>query len=151
MRAASERGGAEVSAVDIDAADLSDYLAGQRQLEIAHVFECSWFDLSGPCVELPEREPMPPFIPQGRVYFVQAVRAPKRIKVGFSSNVDVRFASLRSACPYNIRMLGHIRGTRVTEAALHEFLRPYRTHGEWFENRRDVRVVLARLLLSGAR
>lgn len=70
----------------------------------------------------------------GHVYFVQAVGGGP-IKIGFSTDVDQRAASLCTASPVPIRLIGTIGDKSLMladERALHVKFEALRIKGEWF-------------------
>jgi len=68
---------------------------------------------------------------EDHVYFVQA-ESLGRIKIGTSSNVAVRFGTLRTSSPDKLNLLGVIPGDCTVERALHKRFADERLHGEWF-------------------
>lgn len=67
------------------------------------------------------------------IYFVGSVET-KCIKIGHSSNVDARIASLRTANPYPLLIVAAIRGGWRAESAVHARFRRLKMSGgqEWF-------------------
>lgn len=65
------------------------------------------------------------------VYFVQGV-ATRLIKVGHSSDVGVRFQSLRAGSPDVLVLLGILPGAAPEEAAIHARFGHMCKHFEWF-------------------
>lgn len=59
------------------------------------------------------------------------------VKIGITSNVPARFATLQTACPYPL-VLVHVftapdlECARKTERAFHEVQKKHRSYGEWF-------------------
>lgn len=66
------------------------------------------------------------------LYFIQAGAVGRPIKVGITKNLPYRLSHLQAASPDPIEVLFTCDGGRVKELAIHEQLREYRTHGEWF-------------------
>ena len=70
------------------------------------------------------------------------------VKVGFSRGVEWRVAGIQTGCPFKLKVLGVIRAPQQFERALHRYLRPWRSQGEWFHATPEVREVVA-LATSG--
>lgn len=69
--------------------------------------------------------------PTASVYFVQQ-GASGPIKIGKAANVAARIASLQTANPYPLTLLGTAAGGIERERELHERFAADRLHGEWF-------------------
>lgn len=80
------------------------------------------------------------------VYFVQ-LGGSGLIKIGFSTNLNLRFRQLASGHP-NLRLLGSVPGTRLDEAKWHRQWAAQRTAGEWFKPSRQLREAIAAATLS---
>jgi hypothetical protein len=65
------------------------------------------------------------------VYFIECP-ANGLIKIGVSRNVESRLATLSTASPVELRLLGVIDGCRADEDKLHQRFAADRHHGEWF-------------------
>jgi hypothetical protein len=63
------------------------------------------------------------------VYFVECQQL---IKVGSATDVRDRVSCLQVGCPYELTLLGTIRGGHRAESALHGALNGFRFRGEWF-------------------
>jgi hypothetical protein len=71
-------------------------------------------------------------VPEPIVYFVRA-GADGPIKIGFTSrDVAERISGLQTGCPWPIKLIGTISGSRADEGRLHEIFAAYRGDGEWF-------------------
>jgi hypothetical protein len=70
---------------------------------------------------------------------VYLVEGAGRLKIGVTTNVRSRMTSLRGSSPVPLDLLAHINGGRTLEAHLHERFRAHRLHGEWFEDRPEIR------------
>jgi hypothetical protein len=81
----------------------------------------------------------------GKVYFVAA---PGRIKIGFTTQPEVRLAHLQAVDMERLDVIGTVNGSRSDETALHTKLESYRLRGEWFSDNEEVRAVIS-LFLSG--
>ena len=73
------------------------------------------------------------------IYFVRAGEAGP-IKIGFSARGDIatRISELQGACPWPLRLIGTVTGTKPVERHLHQLLAEYRMCGEWFAPERAV-------------
>jgi hypothetical protein len=67
---------------------------------------------------------------EGFVYFIENQES-SLIKIGFSTDVDGRLKTLRTAAP-NLRLIGFIPGTVATESWLHRKFATSRVDREWF-------------------
>lgn len=67
------------------------------------------------------------------VYILRAVGV-GRIKVGFTDDIVRRAAEIQAMCPVDIEVVEVLDGAGFAqEAWLHQMLRDYWCHGEWFE------------------
>jgi DNA-binding transcriptional regulator YdaS (Cro superfamily) len=66
------------------------------------------------------------------LYFLQAgMDGP--IKIGGTKlAIEKRLSAIQNGCPYKIRILLTVEGTRTQERALHRAFENDRSHGEWF-------------------
>lgn len=71
------------------------------------------------------------------------------IKIGYTANIDKRFAALRGSNTKPLTLIGCVDGTRRHELALHELLAEHRGPGEWFRDCPDVREVVRIALSEG--
>lgn len=69
---------------------------------------------------------------KSRVYFIEAV-GKSRIKIGTTANIPLRLATLATASPFPLRLIGSIRGCREVERHWHFEFEDIRHRGEWFE------------------
>ena len=69
--------------------------------------------------------------PRG-VYFIRSVANESLIKIGYSSNVIIRFMHLHSSSPLTLELIGWVEGDRLTEREWHKRFKHLRSHGEWF-------------------
>lgn len=81
------------------------------------------------------------------VYFVECAG---RIKIGFSNDVAARLRQLSTGAPGKLNLIATIEGPHRLERAIHRHLKAHRVKGEWFEDRPEVRTVIAELVASGA-
>lgn len=66
------------------------------------------------------------------VYFIQGEGADALVKIGYSRDVDQRFAELQKYCPVKLTLLVAVRGDLFLEKWFHERFSAHRAHGEWF-------------------
>lgn len=78
-----------------------------------------------------------------RVYFIALHEV---IKVGVTGDVADRVSALQVGCPYELELLGSIKGDPRAEAALHAALCIYRVRGEWFMAPKEMRAAIRGLL-----
>lgn len=82
------------------------------------------------------------------VYFIGMETAPY-VKVGWARIVDVRLATLQTANPERLILLGSIPGNLQDEARLHVALAQHRSQGEWFRKGPWLDQVLEALSVAG--
>lgn len=85
----------------------------------------------------------------GFVYFIQAGKNGP-IKIGWTTSLEERIDALQTGCPFRLRVLAAIEGTKQDEAAYHRQFAEHRMRGEWFKNCEAIRD-LARSRLSSLR
>lgn len=57
-----------------------------------------------------------------------------RFKIGYTSgSVDDRASVIQAYSPFPLRIVGEMPGTMQLERYLHNWLRSFRRHGEWFD------------------
>ena len=78
-----------------------------------------------------------------RVYFIALHEV---IKIGVAGDVADRVSALQVGCPYELKLLGSIKGGPRAETALHAALGIYRVRGEWFMAPKEVRAAIRGLL-----
>jgi len=66
------------------------------------------------------------------VYFIRS--DDNRMKIGFTRNLQLRMATLRSVSPRKLELVGFVRGTAKDEKYLHGIFCRLRAVGEWFWN-----------------
>lgn len=71
-----------------------------------------------------------------RVYFIQGGDF---IKIGFSTNPMARLRGLRTACPFDLKLLADIPGSKDDELQIHRMFADLHVRGEWFRN--DARIL----------
>lgn len=60
------------------------------------------------------------------------------IKIGFSTDVDQRMESLKTASPFPLQLILSLPGTMQDERNLHRLFDSCRGHGEWFTPHPDL-------------
>lgn len=73
----------------------------------------------------------------GYVYFIQAQRSETEltenwVKIGYSVHPGWRVAELQTGCPYPIRLIQAIPGTKKHEERMHRYFSEHKVHGEWY-------------------
>lgn len=76
------------------------------------------------------------------VYFITAGPC---IKIGISTNLRSRFASLQTSSMDELRLLGTVPGGIEREREIHRSLEKYRRRGEWFLDCLEVREAIIKL------
>lgn len=67
------------------------------------------------------------------IYFVLG-QTTRRVKIGYTSrNVRDRLCDLQTGSPDRLILLGVIHAPFYFEAELHHALRPFHSHGEWYD------------------
>lgn len=90
-----------------------------------------------PCVWWLARDPAAVGTPRSWVYFVRAgMDGP--FKIGRSTNVPDRVATLQTANHASLRLVAQLPGGVEVERLLHRRFAPCRLHGEWFEASADL-------------
>ena len=79
---------------------------------------------------------------KGTVYFVECI-ASKRVKVGYTGNMENRMSALKTHSPQGIRVLRTVPGGVSRERDFHERFAAQRERGEWFRNEGALAVFLA--------
>lgn len=67
--------------------------------------------------------------------FIYFLRCGKRIKIGFSNNVQNRVTGLMTAAPDPVEFLCARSGSLSDERRLHQIYAEYRSNGEWYVNK----------------
>lgn len=68
---------------------------------------------------------------ESKIYFIRnGIDGP--IKIGRSSRPNKRFTTLQTANPYQLYLLGIIKGDESVEKYLHDKFQQYRIRGEWY-------------------
>lgn len=66
------------------------------------------------------------------VYVIGAPHA-GTVKIGRTTNIRSRLASIQTGCPTKVDVLWQTDGGSTLERSLHFEFRHFRTHGEWFD------------------
>jgi Meiotically up-regulated gene 113 len=77
----------------------------------------------------------------GFIYFIATENA-EVVKIGFSVRPAMRLWGLRTASPFQLRLIGFLPGTHRTERMFHRRFAEDRMHGEWFRNSDSVRAFI---------
>lgn len=68
----------------------------------------------------------------GKVYFVLCVEA-NAVKIGFTHGlVEKRLSSIQTGCPYELKLVAAIKGTRLLESQFHKRYANLNIGFEWF-------------------
>ena len=67
---------------------------------------------------------------QEEIYFIRAGNG--LIKIGITNNIKYRLDALRTMSPVELTLLGTWSGNQKLETKIHQYLKKYRQHGEWF-------------------
>jgi len=72
-----------------------------------------------------------------KTHYCYIVEAGPFVKIGYTMNIDKRFESLQTACPYEVSMVCLFPYTteelaREMELDLHRKFKKFRVRGEWF-------------------
>jgi len=78
--------------------------------------------------------------------FVYAIGDYRRVKIGWSTDPFKRLVAIRTSCPFEVRLLGLLRGTQKQEREAQKLLIEWRIDREWFENRGAVRIFVELLV-----
>ncbi len=63
----------------------------------------------------------------------------KYCKIGYSKNPVLRLKEVQVGCPVELMIAGIIEGDKHSEKDIHDVFGRYRTHGEWFQLRGDLK------------
>jgi hypothetical protein len=80
------------------------------------------------------------------VYFISS---PDKIKVGYSTQFELRLTQLRRDSFDDLEVLGTIEAGRNIEAAIHARLLPHKIKGEWYKKNEDVQSLIRAILDDG--
>ena len=81
---------------------------------------------------------MNPSQERGWVYLMSAPEA-KRLKIGFSSDPEVRLREVRTSSSSPVLLVAQKSGTPADERALHTRFRKFWHYGEWFDDVPEIR------------
>jgi hypothetical protein len=82
-----------------------------------------------------------------RMYFIAGAGL---IKIGISTNVQSRFRAIKNSSPVPVELVAVTRGSTFCEGQAHRKFAHLRRHGEWFEDRQEIRDFIARRLANPA-
>ena len=68
----------------------------------------------------------------GKIYVI-GQQGSGLVKIGRTTNLTHRLASIQTACPTKVEVLWHAEGGSALERGLHLEFRALRTYGEWFD------------------
>lgn len=71
------------------------------------------------------------------VYFIGNLEY-KFCKIGYSANPSVRLSDIQTGCPFEIEVIGIIKGNRKDELRHQQFFRSCQSWGEWFHIKGDL-------------
>lgn len=74
-----------------------------------------------------------------RLGFVYVCKLADHVKIGFSTDVESRIASLQTSAPTPIHLLITFPSTQVIERELHKRFAAQRTKGEWFRHEGEIK------------
>jgi hypothetical protein len=83
------------------------------------------------------------------IYFIEA-EGLRRIKIGQTDELQVRFRDLSCSSPVPLTVLLVLQAGGVTEAQLHRKFHADRVHGEWFNASDDLRDYIAAHIIDMA-
>jgi hypothetical protein len=74
---------------------------------------------------------------EGQIYFIQG-EATKNIKIGFSDDPKIRLKGHQTGSGEKLILLKTVKGCKADETEIHNKLRHFRIHGEWFKPEREL-------------
>lgn len=81
----------------------------------------------------PAPPPVPKEVQRGFVYVIQAVGT-GMVKIGYTTDVAKRLASLQTGSAHELVLVDQWGGTEAKERELHERFAEHRIRGEWFND-----------------
>ncbi len=85
-----------------------------------------------------------------RITYLIEARSCALLKVGKALDLDTRFRALCGQSPVDVRLLGAIPDRIFGELQIHDALKAYRHHGEWFRLTPAVRAFVGVLIQTAA-
>src|SRR5258708_6780159 len=83
----------------------------------------------------------------GSIYFIQVCNLGP-IKIGYTKARPLdRMEELQCGCPWSLRLMGAVNGSKFDEARLHDKFAPFKMMREWFSA--DILADVNEILLSG--
>jgi len=67
----------------------------------------------------------------GNIYFIQC-QDTGPVKIGYAKSVKRRMYNLQVGCPYKLKLLLKVPGSKLWEEGLHKQFREFNMEGEWF-------------------
>jgi len=67
------------------------------------------------------------------VYFAQSIVPNSPIKIGTATDLWTRLVNIQMVSPFELKILGIIKGSSKLEKVLHRYFSNFRLHGEWFQ------------------
>lgn len=67
----------------------------------------------------------------GHLYFIRSMTL-EAMKIGFAVDPEQRLSGIQTGNPHRLYISTVVPIQREAERALHDFLKPHRTHGEWY-------------------
>lgn len=74
----------------------------------------------------------------GFVYFIQLVDQNQNIKIGYTNNIEERIKTLQISSPYEIRLLGFMKGNISLEKSIQKMFANIKILGEWFHPSKEL-------------
>lgn len=94
-----------------------------------------------------EAEASPVAGPTGLVYFIAAGNG--HVKIGYSTKPKARLRELQTGSRAALRLIATTPGTYADERDLHTRFSMYRSHGEWFRFKGELRAYVEGLYVEG--
>ena len=76
-------------------------------------------------------------------YVIQSTEGDRIVKVGFSTNPQVRLTNIRHSVPFGVELVAMLTDGKATERRLKEMLSPWQRKGEWFDPRPELNAFLS--------
>ncbi len=66
-------------------------------------------------------------------------------KIGYSANPIKRLNTIQTGCPFKLKMIVVVKGNRSVEKALHKKYKKYKTNGEWFNYKEELKEAIEKI------
>lgn len=66
-------------------------------------------------------------------------------KIGYSTNPVKRLNAIQTGCPFKLKMVVVVKGNRSVEKALHKKYKKYKTNGEWFSYKEELKEAVEKI------